>query len=103
MGKKQKKSNKGRKPKTERKPKAEKSEVNGEAKQSAKAFIEELCNAGNTTKAEAIALVVEKYQVTEKAAKGAVNNCRHYQKKEGRPVGDWKKAEKPAKDNTAAA
>lgn len=72
---------------------------NGESKQSAKAYIEELCNAGATTKKEAIALVVEKYSVTEKAAKGAVNNCRHYQHKEGRPQGEWKaepKAEKAA-------
>ncbi len=74
----------------------------GAPKVYAKGYIEELCNGGETTKAEAIKLVVEKFGVTEKAAKGAVNNCRHFQKKEGRKMGEWKAEPKPEKAEAAA-
>lgn len=74
----------------------------GDKGPSAKAYIEEFCNAGQTTKKEAVELVVAKYGVTEKAAKGAVNNCRHYQHKEGRPQGEWKKEVKPEKEPAKA-
>ncbi len=77
-----------------KKAKAVKAEKKEQQKQttevSQKQFIEGLCD-GKHTKSEAVALCVATYGTSEKAAKGAVNNCRHFQKKEGRPVGEWAK------------
>lgn len=56
---------------------------------SQKDFVESLCD-GKHTKSEAAILCMKKYGTTEKAAKGAVNNCRFFQKKEGRKLGEWK-------------
>lgn len=86
---------KANKTKTETKAKAKAKEAKA-AKPAAKRgvisqkdFVESLCD-GKHTKSEAAILCMKKYGTTEKAAKGAVNNCRFFQKKEGRKLGEWK-------------